>query len=237
MMYLRPTLFVAAAVMVTGCTGSEKAIRRTALDCPPTIGGLARASVATDGKTCGYTSASGDKVSLRLVPVATTPQAALTPIEQEVQALTPAASPANKAEPAAPAPPQSEDDEATEAGADEGGDRAQISLPGVHINADGDKAEVTVGSLHVDAKDGKAVIRQARDVRLKGEALAFERRGFRASYIVARDDLPGGYAVVGYEAGGPRKGPLTVAVVQMKGQHNDKTRHDVERLVRRNGGV
>jgi hypothetical protein len=63
------------------------------------------------------------------------------------------------------------------------------------------------------------------------------KRGFRATYILARDNLKDGYKAVGYEAGGPKTGPLTVALVKSKsGDHHDIF-SDVKRLVRRNGGV
>lgn len=124
---------------------------------------------------------------------------------------------------------------------DEGdsGDRAHIDLPGIHIDADDDKstANVNVGGFHIDAGDNGATIRVARDVRLRGEALSRERRGFRATYILARDDLKGGWKAVGYEAAGPKVGPITVAVFKA----HEGTRHDVsddiKRLVRRNAGV
>jgi hypothetical protein len=218
----RLALCAAAAAALAGCNAGKSAVQRARLDCPPSQGVLTRTSVSEDGRICLYVGAGGDKVSLRLVPVTTTPQAALSPIEREVQAL---AAPAKGA-----SEPAASDD-------DGDGDRAQVSLPGVRINASGDKAEVTVGSLHVDAKGNSAVVHQDRNVRLRGEALAFDRRGFRASYIVTRDDLPGGLAAIGYEAAGPRKGPLTVAVVQMSSHDGDKIHHEVESLVRRNGGV
>jgi hypothetical protein len=224
MMSLRLALWTAAAVLVTGCSEAKHTVRRTTLDCPASEGRLTRKSVSADGRTCLYAAASGDQVSLRLLPVVSTPQAALAPIEQELQALAP---------PAADASRHATPDR-------EGGvrsDHAQISAPGIHVDANGGKAQVQIGSLHVDAQDGSAVVRNAREVRLRGEALAFERRGFRASYIVARDDLPHGLAAVGYEAAGPRRGPLTVAVVQISSRDGDKIHHDVQRLVRRNGGV
>lgn len=218
-------LWAAAAVVLTGC-GANHAAQRTALDCPLTQGTLKRTSVAGDGRTCGYANADGDEVSLRLIPVAGTPAATLAPIERELQALVP---------PAAPPPPAAAREDDDEAGAKDQ-DRADITLPGVRIQAAGDKANVQVGTLHVDATDSGAVIREARNTRLMGEQLSMQRRGYRASYIVARSDLPGGLTAVGYEAGGPRTGPLTVAIVKMKSQ--DQVIHrDVRRLVRLNGGI
>jgi hypothetical protein len=78
-----------------------------------------------------------------------------------------------------------------------------------------------------------------RDVRLRGEALSRDRRGLRATFIYTGKDLPDGYRFVGYEAGGPKAGPITVAVVKSKidGEDNGDIYPDVKKLVRRNGGV
>jgi hypothetical protein len=221
-----PVVFWAtAAVVLAGC-GSNRAAQRTALDCPATQGTLKRASVSPDGRACSYADADGDEVSLRLIPVDGTPAATLAPIERELQALTVPAGPAS------PAAARKDDDE--DGAKDE--DRADITLPGVRIQAAGENANIQVGTLHVDATDNGAVFREARNTRLRGEQLSMQRRGYRASYIVARNDLSGGLTSVGYEAGGPRTGPLTVAVLKMKSQ--DQVIHrDVRRLVRLNGGI
>lgn len=215
---LSAMLWVAAALTAAGC-GSSPAARRTALDCPPTQGALNRTSISADGRACAYADADGDEVSLRLLPVTGSPAATLAGVEQELQALV---------TPPRPAPA------AGEAG---DGDRADIALPGVRIHAAGDQANVRVGSLHVDAGKGGAVIREARDTRLRGEQLSPERRGYRASYIVAGAGLPEGLTTLGYMAGGPKAGPLTVAVLKMKTHDGKVIHHDVARLVRRNGGI
>lgn len=117
----------------------------------------------------------------------------------------------------------------------------RVDLPGIHIVADDDtdSAKVQVGPIRIDAGGDTATIRIRRDVRLRGEALNPERRGLRATFIYTGEDLADGYRFVGYEAGGPKRGPLTVAVVKSKTEeHDDGDLHrDVKRLVRRNGGV
>jgi len=117
-------------------------------------------------------------------------------------------------------------------------DRAHIDLPGIHIDADDSgKADVNVGMVHVNAGEDGAVVRMARDVRLRGEAFSPEKRGFRATYILAKDNLKDGWKAVGYEAGGPKAGPITVAVVKSKTGDRHDIFGDVKRLVRRNAGV
>lgn len=120
-------------------------------------------------------------------------------------------------------------------------EHTRVDLPGLHIVVDGEKADVNVGPIHVDADgdNSTATIKIYREVRLRGEALSRVKRGVRATFIYAGDDLSGGYKYLGYEAAGPRTGPLTVAVVKSQSgsdQHSDMY-DDVKRLVRRNGGV
>ncbi|WP_374570044.1 hypothetical protein [Phenylobacterium sp.] len=119
-------------------------------------------------------------------------------------------------------------------------EKTRVDLPGVHIVADDsdDSAQVRIGPLHIDAGKHGAVVRMQRDVRLKGESLSPAKNGVRATFILAGEDLPGGYKFAGYEAGGPRSGPLTVAVVKGRdGGDHDDVYDAVSKLVRRNGGV
>ena len=118
------------------------------------------------------------------------------------------------------------------------GANASIDLPGIHIRADeAGKANVNVGMIHVDAGENGATVQMSREVRLRGEALSREKRGFRATYILAKDNLKDGWRAVGYEAGGPKTGPITVAVVRSKGGDHHDIFDDVKRLVRRNSGA
>lgn len=122
----------------------------------------------------------------------------------------------------------------------EGGSTTRVNLPGIHIIADeeDDSASVRIGPLHVDANGDEAVIRVRRDVRLKGEALSREKRGIRATFITEGKAVAGDH-FVGYEAAGPKRGPITVAVVRAKEEihDGDDIYRDVKRLVRKNGGV
>jgi hypothetical protein len=204
-------------------------------------------------------------VSLRLVSVSGSYQSALAPIEQELKAevQTPQETAQAKvkeadetartatsagAKSAAAAAKQAANDalgEArdVEAAAKDASDVdavTRIDLPGIHISADennGGRANVNVGSIHVDAGDAGAEIRIDKPVRLRGEALSPEKRGFRATYILANDRLKDGWRAVGYEAAGPKAGPITVAVVKSRSGEHDHILGDVKRLVRRNAGV
>lgn len=254
-------LVVLAAAAACGPRTSPMA--RATLDCPADEGDLTRNSVAADGKTCLYTTRDGDEVSLRLIPVSGAYQAALVPIEQELNAevLTDKEVAAAKVKTAdedaktakadgkgaAEAAKQAASDALgtardAEAAAKDASDVdavTRIDLPGIHISADenGGKANVDVGSIHVDAGDTGAVIRMDRPTRLRGEALSPEKRGFRATYILANDNLKNGWRAVGYEAAGPKVGPITVAVVKSRTGEHDHILDDVKRLVRLNAGV
>ena len=118
-------------------------------------------------------------------------------------------------------------------------ERANVDLPGLHIQAHGDKADVHVGPIHINANGETATVRSMDDVRMRGEGLSRVKRGIRAMFVYAGDELGGGYKYVGYEASGPRTGPLAVAVVKSKseGGFHGVVYGDVKTLVRRNGGT
>ena len=120
--------------------------------------------------------------------------------------------------------------------ADEGG---EVNLPGVHVSSRGDHANVDVMGIHVEANGEDATVHVMRDVRLAGHAFSRERDGVRATFIAKRDNLPDGYRFVGYQAAGPKTGPITVAVVKSRDEISDGDRlyRDIRRLVRRNGGA
>ncbi|MBL8553445.1 MAG: hypothetical protein JNL41_04140 [Phenylobacterium sp.] len=117
----------------------------------------------------------------------------------------------------------------------------RVNLPGIHIvaNESDDTAKVQVGPIRIDAGGDGATVRMRRDVRLRGEQLNPDKRGVRATFVYTGEDLPDGYRYVGYEAGGPKRGPITVAVVKSKSERHDgdDVYDDVKRLVRKNGGV
>ena len=120
-----------------------------------------------------------------------------------------------------------------------GADEAHVDLPGLHIDAGDESAQVRVGPLHIDAQGDNATVRSLKETRLRGEGFSTERRGLRAMFVYAGDKLGGGYSFVGYEAAGPKAGPLAVAVVKSRARHGNHSDiyGDVKRLVRRNGGV
>lgn len=221
------------------------------LDCPERQGELTRVSAAADGKTCVYDGRNA-QVTLSLVALdGGDAEAALAPIEADLKALMPAM----KA-PSPPPPPGHSD-----------GGNAHVSLPGIKIDAHDKGADIKIGGLTINANDGSAEVKVAKNVteRTSGGASTVsvkssddeegdvdihasddgaqirQRRGgdgVRATLILASDKSTSGYRVVGYEARGPKGGPLAVAVVKAKGR--DGSDHDIfedmKTLVRRNVG-
>lgn len=256
-------LLVASSLTLAACT-REPPRAVTKLDCPGAEGELTRISIAPDGKSCVYRSSDGAEVSLELTPVVGTPQQTLAAIETDLRSTPGPMSPDAKADQAdigakiadaaavkanvgamAAEVARVQAEAAADAGVaapslklnSTGGDR--IDLPGIHVSEDGDSAKVRIGPLHVDADGDDTTVNIYRDVRMRGEALSREKRGLRATFIYTGKDLPAGYRYVGFEAGGPKSGPLTVAKVRSKldTESGDKIYHDVQELVRRNGGV
>lgn len=263
---MKTTLLIAAsALTLAGCQGASPSVAK--LDCPTTEGDLTRVSISNDGKTCAYRSADGAEVSLELTPITGDAQATLAKIETELRS-TPGPMSADAEATQADVSARIADVVRTkadvsalaadvarvqaEAEADTGirisggkssddgdSDSAQVDLPGVHISSDSETAKVRIGPLKVDANGDDTTVNIYRDVRMRGEALSREKRGLRATFIYTGNDLPAGYRYVGYEAGGPKTGPLTIAKVRSKAgaESGDNINQDVRELVRRNGGV
>jgi hypothetical protein len=258
-----PLLFAASALTLAACGQTPRPLAK--LDCPASEGELTRVSMAADGKSCTYRSSDGADVNLEITPVIGSAQSTLAKIEAELRStpgpMTPEAEAAHadvsakiaevaaaKASVGALAAEVASIQ--AEAAADAGvsaphvaisgaGEATSIDLPGLHVSEDGDNAKVRIGPLKVDANGEDTTVNLYRDVRMRGEALSTKKRGLRATFIYTGKDLPAGYRYVGYEAGGPKSGPLAVAKVRSKvdTESGDKIYHDVQELVRRNGGV
>jgi hypothetical protein len=122
---------------------------------------------------------------------------------------------------------------------DENDGKTRVNIPGIHIEADeeNDSARVQIGPIKINANGDEATIRIRNDHRLKGEALSTEKRGIRATFISKMDHASDGYRYVGFEAAGPKKGPITIGVLKAKSGDGENLHDDVVKLVRRNGGV
>lgn len=130
------------------------------------------------------------------------------------------------------------------------GDRARVSLPGIHVDADGDKANVRIGGFTIRANGDEANIsspgggspaRDAVSIQARDDAARIRTRApgeaTRQTYLLT-DNAPSaaGWRLVGYEARGPRGGPIVVATVRARERHSDGVFDDAKDLVSLNVG-
>lgn len=224
------------------------------LDCPEKQGELKRVSVAADGLSCAYAGAEAEVV-LRLVSLnGGDAEDALAPIETELKALMPALKPATELK-AGEKPERNKTSihlpglriEASDDGADikighitinsnEGGASEVKIDKNVTVRGDDRKESVSITARDDEDGDGDVNIRASDD----GAEIRHSKRGdsIRSTLILASDKAPSGYRVVGYEARGPKGGPLAVATIKAK--NRDSGDHDVfkdmKALVRHNVG-
>jgi len=233
------------------------------LDCPEKQGELTRVSAAADGQSCLYAGPSAE-VTLNLVALdGGDAEAALAPIEADLKALMPTIRSSSTSTPSSEKP-RGESARISLPGikidADDTG--ADIKIGGLTINANDDGAEVRVAK-NVTVRDGasekrvtertgggdsKVTVKASNDdegateIHATDDGAQIRQRkggdGVRATLILASDKAASGYRVVGYEARGPKGGPLAVAVVKAKGR--DGSDHDIfedmKTLVRHNVG-
>lgn len=224
------------------------------LDCPERQGALRRISVAEDGQSCAYESATAS-VDLRLVRLnGGDAEAALSPIEAELKGVMPPPPPT-------PKPPHQMKGDKNHA--------SSIHLPGLSIDTNGEAADIRIGHLTINSDGGAAEVKVNKNVSVKsddgkgtvnitadedhgdgdvairasdGGAEIRARKGgrddVRSTLIIANDKAPKGFRLAGYEARGPKGGPLAVAVVKAKTRDTDDHDlfKDMKALVRHNVG-
>jgi len=245
----RAITLVSAAVLLVmvACVPPRahvKALRTiSALDCPDSQADLTLKTAVAGGKSCVYADEEGDQLALELVTLdGKDAGGVLSPIEAQVKAEAPAVT----------ADGATQGAKADTAG--DGKDKVDIDLPGLHIHAnDGGHTNVDAAGVHVDAHDGpgggdhanvrigdatagKGVTVNAGDhqaqVRVQDNG-----PGVHAVYILTSENPgPHGYKSVGYEARGPKAGPIVVAIMLSKSNDTDDLRDAARSLLRRNVG-
>ncbi len=197
------------------------------LNCPDQQGELTRDWASDDGRGCSYRNDRGETVSLSLTALdGKTPQVALAPTEATLRDDLPdvAAAPQPPTPSQPPAAPGDSD------GQDGGGDHAHVDVPFVHVDADDDHAHVKVFGMTIDADNHNAKMHSAwggNSTVIKAGPQGAEIRvakqggpGVEMVYLLASDH-PGsdGLRTVGYQARGPKGGPLVVAVFKSRAAH------------------
>lgn len=122
-----------------------------------------------------------------------------------------------------------------------GVEKARVRGPGFVVNADGDNAHVKILGMEINANEDTNEVRINRDnwrsnedtdfeidtsegkPRIKGDGFSMggkRRQGYRSTYVKTTDAKDAEWTVAGYEAQGPKRGPLVVAVVKSKQARN-----------------
>jgi hypothetical protein len=213
------------------------------LDCPASQDDLKLTSGASGAGPCVYTDDDGDKVTLQLVSLSgTNATAALAPFRTAAEAELPAIKPSGGGGATA----------STSATGDGDHDKVDLDLPGIHIHTNSDgRAEVNAMGVHVDADDNDShhavvtvpgghghdqVTVNANDGGARIEVHE-NGSGVRSMFMLASDQPgPNGWKSVGFEARGPEAGPIVVASILSKGDHNQHVRDEAKDLVKHNVG-
>ena len=229
-----------SALALTGCvrpfSSRHQALAPVAsLDCPRSQGRFQRTDVASDRKSCTYAGPDGAAVQLKLVSLSGDPDKTLEPMEAQMKAMLPPPPPSPPSPPGPPSRPGHDNVNIDLPGISIHADdkNANVQVAGVHVNADGDNSTVHVNGGHgpmgdrgqftVDANDAGAVIR----------AQAFGPNVDQSLILASKAPGPQGWRTVGYEALGPKAGPLVVANFQSKADDHDTLFEDVKALVRK----
>lgn len=242
-----------------------------ALQCPQTQGVLTRKGSARADGSCVYSGPRGSEVILQLVALdGRTSSQALKVFEQALTSDLPEAMAQVEADNArTQADIARVADDADRAAADAaraaevvGGDSAQISMPGLRVDAEGDKASVRLPGMRIDADGDRANIRiggltiraddkasrvnvSSGDDTVKIDATDGAARirtsasgeAVRATFLMTgKQDSASGWRTVGYEARGPSGGPIVVATVRSKDRDPDRLFDAAKALVTLNVG-
>ncbi len=104
---------------------------------------------------------------------------------------------------------------------DADGDKAKIKIMGIEINADEDSSEIRMtrerwsindGDFDIDTTGGKAKIKSDGGFSIGGK----RKQGYRTTFVKTTEAADAPWSVAGFEAQGPKRGPLVVAIVKAK---------------------
>lgn len=213
----------------------------SALDCPASQDDLKLASGTSGAGPCVYTDDAGDKVTLTLVSLTGSDStAALAPFRAAAEVELPAIKPPGGGASASSSTSSGDHD------------KVDLDLPGIHIHTNSDgKAQVNAMGVHVSADENDShhavvtvpgghghdqVTVNAGDGGARIEVHE-KGSGIRSMFMLASDTPgPNGWKSVGYEARGPAGGPIVVATILSKGDHNQDLRDSAKALVKHNVG-
>jgi hypothetical protein len=126
------------------------------------------------------------------------------------------------------------------------GDNADVKLPGINIESRGDRSSVRIGGINIQSNDGTGSvnIRSGDDrVSIQSHADSTEVRtstggeSTRITWVMNDPEASeAGWRLVGYEARGPKGGPLIVATVRSRDNERGRVFADARDLVALNVG-
>ena len=195
------------------------------LVCPEQQGAFRRTAQAADGQSCDYVGSETELLQLKRLSLdGTSPSDRLNALREELSKVV--SLPARAAG-------ASGDNVTVVTKTNEDGDHdhANIDLPGLHVKADGDKATVNLPGIHINAEGDVAHITtsigalknakiDANDDGAKIEADMTDAANVDMTwFIAAKAAGPSGDHMVGYYARGPKSGPLVVAQMRSKSEH------------------
>ncbi|WP_417231540.1 methyltransferase type 11 [Brevundimonas sp.] len=126
------------------------------------------------------------------------------------------------------------------------GDNADVKLPGINIQSHGDRSHVRIGGINIQSSDGSGQvnIQSGEDrVSIQSHADSTEVRtstggdATRITWVLNDPEASeSGWRLVGYEARGPRGGPIVVATVRSRDSERGRVFADARDLVTLNVG-
>lgn len=231
-----------------------------ALQCPETVGVLARkGSAQAGGDICTYAGPRGAEVALHLVRLdGRAPEAVLADFERRVgadlaQALArigaPETEPASVSQDGGPAAEVVTDGDRASVhmpglSVETRGEDASVRLPGLSIETQGDRASVRIGGVRIGADSsggGTRVETGSVQVRARDNAAEVRRQSpgaaVRSTYVLTDDaPSPEGWRLAGFVARGPAGGPIVIATVRAKEQRERELFDAAGELVTQNVG-
>jgi len=229
-------LAAVAASTLTACQKQKRAeivvgghplVVSAHLVCPEHQGRLARVSQAPDGLACVYSAPNGAEITLSRAPLGGRRVGELLQAtERDLAVLLPTP-------PALEQAGQSvvSNQVGPDGAGQDGSDNTRIDLPGLHIQTQGDNASVRLPGVSINARGDKAHIStgfgelknatiDATDGAVRITSNMTDAGNVDQTWMIATDAAgPAGWRTVGYVARGPLAGPVVLATLRSRAEH------------------
>jgi hypothetical protein len=230
------SLMAVAVASLTACQRQKRAeivvgghalVVSARLVCPEHQGRLDRIAQTPDGLSCRYSAPNGAEVVLSKTRLDGRPvDEVLQATERDLAALLPTP-------PSLQQPGKSvvSNQVASEAGDHDSSENTRIDLPGLHIQTEGDNASVRLPGVNINARGDNAHIStgigelknatiDATDGAVRITSNMTDAGNADQTWMIATDAAgAAGWRTVGYVARGPLTGPLVLATVRSRAEH------------------